>query len=156
MIPSVIAIIQGAGDDLGCETVNTTLPGYDNFSDNFLRPVALNPIFSVQAYFLIIFGFLLMSLVAFVLLNSSLVKKEKNKQPNDKLDNLCVNEFENPLLHKPKMAQLKTQHKKEKIFLLSLNFLITFFFYGILPGVQSYSTLPYGNNVFHLSINFSK
>ncbi|RNA09134.1 riboflavin transporter 2-like [Brachionus plicatilis] len=161
LIPSVIAIIQGAGDDLGCQNVVTSVQKFDNFSnayflnETFLEPIALKPIFSVKTYFLIIFGFLSMSLIAFTLLNSSVVKKEKNIKPNEKLDNLCVNEFDNPLLHKPKFQTLETQHRKEKNLLLSLNFFITFCFYGILPGVQSYSTLPYGNNVFHLSINLS-
>ena len=161
LIPSVIAIIQGAGEDLGCQTQVISIKKYDNFSnvyflnETYLETVPLKPIFSVKAYFLIIFGFLLMSLISFTILNSSLVKKEKNKKSNNKLDNLCVNEFENPLLHKPKIQKLITEHNEEKILLLSLNFFITFFFYGILPGVQSYSTLPYGNNVFHLSINLS-
>lgn len=160
LIPSVIAIIQGAGDDLGCQSVVKSIKKYDNFSNVYfinetsLETLPLKPIFSVKTYFLIIFVFLVMSLISFIILNSSLVKKEKNKIPI-KIDNLCVNEFENPLVHKQKIPKLITDHNEEKILLLSLNFFITFFFYGILPGVQSYSTLPYGNNIFHLSINLS-
>ena len=32
----------------------------------------------------------------------------------------------------------------EKVLLLVINFFITFVLWGILPGLQSYSTLPYG------------
>ena len=37
--------------------------------------------------------------------------------------------------------------------LISISFFISFFMYGVLPGIQSYSTLPYGELPFHLSIN---
>lgn len=28
--------------------------------------------------------------------------------------------------------------------------------YGVLPGLQSYSTLPYGNDIFNYAVNLSK
>ncbi|CAF0955328.1 unnamed protein product [Brachionus calyciflorus] len=161
LIPSLVAIIQGLGDDLGCKNVTIQIEKKDNFSNIYFvnetiqEAIPLRPIFSVSTYFQIIFCFLLMSLIAFILLNCLKIAKDQNDSRAKKNDNLCVNEFENPLLHKSNLPTIQTDHLKEKILLLSLNFFITFFFYGILPGVQSYSTLPYGNNVFHLSINLS-
>jgi len=46
--------------------------------------------------------------------------------------------------------------EKKNIFtLLCLTFAGSFIQYGYLPGLLSYSTIPYGNTFFHLSINLS-
>ena len=47
------------------------------------------------------------------------------------------------------------EERKEKIILYTIIFWVSFICYGALPGLQSYSTLPYGNNVFNLSVNLS-
>ena len=46
--------------------------------------------------------------------------------------------------------------KREIFILLSLIFMLSFVCYGVLPGLQSYSTLPYGNDIYNYSVNFSK
>lgn len=45
--------------------------------------------------------------------------------------------------------------KREKILLFTYGFILSFTSYGILPGLQSYSTLPYGNHVFNYAVNIS-
>jgi hypothetical protein len=40
--------------------------------------------------------------------------------------------------------------------LLIMVFIVTFIFYGIMPGMLSYSTIPYGIQFFHLAVNLSK
>ena len=52
-------------------------------------------------------------------------------------------------------AKRRREIRIEKAVLIVLAFFICFIYYGILPGIQSYSTLPYGVHVFHLSINLS-
>ena len=66
---------------------------------------------------------------------------------------LSINPDENDMQEeeqKPKMNQ------KEKALLLITSMLVSFVIYGILPAFQSYSTLPYGYNVYHLAINLSE
>jgi hypothetical protein len=54
------------------------------------------------------------------------------------------------------ISKIEKNNKLEKIILLSIIFCVSFICYGILPGLQSYSTLPYGNDVFNYSVNLSK
>ncbi len=46
--------------------------------------------------------------------------------------------------------------RRQKTTLLAVNFSVAFLVYGFLPALQSYSTLPYGNQVYHTSINLCK
>jgi hypothetical protein len=48
-----------------------------------------------------------------------------------------------------------TNDKMEKIVLNFYIFIVSFICYGVLPGLQSYSTLPYGNDVFNYAVNVS-
>lgn len=52
-------------------------------------------------------------------------------------------------------AQYSVQEKREITTLLTLVFMLSFICYGVLPGLQSYSTLPYGNDIYNYSVNFS-
>ena len=56
----------------------------------------------------------------------------------------------------PDNSRIEKNNKIEKTILLSIIFCVSFICYGILPGLQSYSTLPYGNDVFNYSVNLSK
>ncbi len=53
-------------------------------------------------------------------------------------------------------TQSSSVDKKEMSIFLIISFIISFFLYGILLGLQSYSTLSYGNRAFYLSINLGK
>jgi hypothetical protein len=86
-------------------------------------------------------------------------KSEKNKvQPieisvlksND--ENEKEEETKAPLVNSIEQAK---KDRNEKILLYTMTILIAFLCYGTLPGLQSYSTLPYGNNVFNLAVNLS-
>lgn len=155
LIPAVIAMGQGAGDDLGCRSIIK----FSNFTNNNSEVIYLNetihesiplrPIFSEFTYYMIIFVFILMSTTAFLLLNclKSVKKqhKDKNASENKFIDRQA--EFENSKLLEINVnieVNAENKHKNEKFLLYSINFLNTFFSYGILAGLQSYSTLPYG------------
>lgn len=173
VIPSFLAIVQGVGDDATCH--NVTIGNITSLEVQ--EPV---PIFSVSNYFRIIFVFLAFSSLAFILINcldldrhrhTSQKKKTKKKTNNEQIadDKTTPDETSNKLIEPTAIEKDEeeeeetgskklenTQHSaREKLILFALNFLITFFYYGILPGIQSYSTIPYGSNVFHLSINLS-
>lgn len=185
VIPSVLAIIQGVGDDLGCR--NVTVPGtvqilpeainmppqafkippearnttplltdlIFNISQTYvLEPIPLNPKFPVSVYFHIIFVFLCFSSVAFFLINY-LGRVQEHKQNKNEINKPTSDSSNNTLLDKPEVKVIlnNTCNYKEKITLFTINFFITFFFYGVLPGIQSYSTLPYGMFIL-ISVNF--
>lgn len=48
-----------------------------------------------------------------------------------------------------------SSNRKEISFLFCLTFIISFVCYGYLPGIFSYSTIPYGIRYFHLATNIS-
>lgn len=161
LIPSILAILQGVGDEQGCkETVvlnskvlNSSVTIYLN--ETVKEPFELQPRFSVFTYFLIIFAFLLTSSIAFIMLNClSFVRKEhKDKDTSNRdvleKESFLIQDKENPTI-------LTTNNKKEKIILYSINFMNTFLSYGILAGLQSYSALPYGlYNSFTIKCKFS-
>lgn len=138
VIPSFLAIVQGVGDESTCHNVTQQ----DN--STVLEPLPLSPLFSVSFYFRIIFGFLALSTLAFVLINCLDLDSHRRSNSNDSIkdedsrDKLLKNSHEVKQSETPKLTN------KEKLILFGLNFFITFFYYGILPGIQSYSTMPYG------------
>lgn len=143
VIPSFLAIVQGVGDDSTCENVTNS----DNVTS--LEPTPMHPMFSISVYFIIIFVFLALSSVAFVLINCLDLSENSEKVEIPETQN-GNDESSNTLLNKPKQEKIgvedqsKSTTSREKMVLFILNFLITFFYYGVLPGIQSYSTIPYG------------
>lgn len=145
VIPSFLAIVQGVGDDSVC--ANVTL------SDNstVLEPQPLSPAFSVSYYFRIIFLFVVMSSIAFALISCLDLDSHRHNREHQTIqakDGAEKDDSHNKLLNGqlPHPVKETKAHatKKEQIVLFCLNFLITFFYYGVLPGIQSYSTIPYG------------
>lgn len=151
LVPSTVAFLQGTGEDKGCRNVTETVTAINNLSEitylnkTTLETIPSEPFFSVSTFFLIIFAILLLSNVAFIVLNKSKIVKEKESQINT-IQN--THDCEKELLdNKPQADATDSSEKNsniEKFFLYSLSFIITFFYFGILPGLQSYSTLPYG------------
>ena len=163
MIPSILALIQGVGEQ-GCHNITQNVAIYDNQSATFiyknetsLEKFPLQPIFSVSVYFIIIGVCLSISLMAFIWTNRVIyLTKQKNKKFNEDvtLNDINLGETINDKVDKvPKTSRTITI--VEKIVLFSLNFIITFLLYGVQTGLQSYAALPYGENTFHLSINLS-
>ncbi len=121
-------------------------------------------LFSVSVYYMIIAFVLFACTVSFFLLNHlSLVKKEHRSSKSDEKERHLENK-ETLLGEKVEGCDTITvtinasspKIRREKILMFAMNFLITFVLYGILPGLASYSTLPYGEKVFHMCINLSK
>lgn len=99
--------------------------------------------------------FILLSFSSFILLNSNLI--EKNSLQSSIKNFLEENiKFLNAHLKSNSQDKVIKNSKSncfEIIFLLIIIFLISFFMYGVLPGLQSYSTLSYSHTAFNLSIN---
>lgn len=152
VIPSVVAIAQGTGDDHGCHNVTSQVISFQNNShtmykdETHLEPVPLSPRFSVLVYFLILFGFLAMSAVSFFILNL------KNRFKNARKVDEKVSAAEKAPLNSDLKSDQSEQDNKfsenfvEITYLWSLSFMLPLVIWGVLSGLQSYSTLPYGIN----------
>ena len=53
-------------------------------------------------------------------------------------------------------AHYSVPERREISTLLTLIFMLSFICYGVLPGLQPYSTLPYGNDIYNYAVNLSK
>jgi riboflavin transporter 2 len=161
MIPSILALIQGVGEQ-GCHNVTKRIKTFDNKSSLFvfknessLEKLPLQPIFSVSVYYIIIGVCLCISLMAFIWTNRIIHKSKKHKNWFNKAANVNdINLGESEDVKRKEMSITCTLI--EKIVLFSLNFVISFLLYGVQTGLQSYAALPYGDKTFHLSINLSK
>ena len=97
---------------------------------------------------------LLCSALAFSFLNFSKTAKRARKI---NLHNFDLNVSQMELVSNDEEVASKV--KKDPLIikcLMTVAFWASFIQYGFLPGLLSYSTIPYGNQFFHLSINLSK
>lgn len=168
LIPSVLSLIQGLGQDPGCHNVTDPLTNQTS-----LVPIQIVPNYSVSLYFIFMFILLCVSTTAFSLLNFSKIaikerkenaisspKKPKLRSPQKSSESHETSlDFQNsssidsqtnlttPIDTEKNNIQVTSisNGRKEKIILLTYIFFLSFVCYGVLPGLQSYSTLPYGN-----------
>lgn len=182
VLPSVVALIQGVGESMACE----------NSSNNTLNLEKTFPRFSSHIYFMFIFICLILSLIAFLLLeNLSYIKKEKislknsgnsaseNETENchceekvsvlpqsstskhDNLDNKDIFSDDYNKTDAEKFSNMDhTQNRNHKelnnLYLFILLSIICLLANGLLPSIQPYSCLSYGNMSYHLSVTFSQ
>ena len=113
----------------------------------------MNPIFSVSTFFIIISSLMFIFAVAFVYVDIVYARKKAYKSNDNQNEN--IEKEQDAFLENTQTKNLKdtNDYKWEKIILLSISFFIACFMYGVLPGIQPYSTLPYSYDAFHLSIN---
>ncbi len=179
MIPSILGIIQGSGSgESECNDFLNLNNSYGLLNEtNLLLPrIALKPAFKVSTFFLIMFLILILSTVSFSLLHYAPVSiRSRNSyaeididKPASPIDYNRVSYTSLSSLMEQKTGQIEIVKgsddiierskpgTKERAILLTTSMLVSFVNYGILPAFQSYSTLPYGKNAFHLSINLSK
>jgi hypothetical protein len=123
----------------------------------------LKPIFSVSIYFIIMLLLLCCSVLAFSFLNHSKTAKQARKtfvQNSNDIDLSNTQQINDDVFEQTSQIDLVPSNKNEKkrklTMLLCMTFAGSFIQYGYLPGLLSYSTIPYGNYFFHLSINLSK
>ena len=153
-IPSLIVFFQGSSDhQISCQNFNQT----NNAST---IQIANNSNFSVSTFFLIVAVLMFIFFICFILIDTRYAdKKAQANEPEIVIfEDLKENEnFLSANNRRHLEVDVKTnifkENKCEKFSLISISFFIAFFMYGVLPGIQSYSTLPYGELPFHLSIN---
>ncbi|XP_046751877.1 riboflavin transporter 2-like [Diprion similis] len=168
LLPSAVALVQGVGGNEDCKSPDLKSTNDTASSDQV-------PHFSPKIYFLFLFGLLVASTCAFWILEYSLVSQEKrdprlsrvshtpphNRCPSDEKISSEIPEFE------PRTAEEVTESTSlqsdvtiaysgvVRSYLYVLIGLICFAGNGFLPGIQSYSCLPYGNVAYHLTVTLA-
>lgn len=153
-ISSIVSLIQGVGS-MGCNTINFT-NNASILNGTQIEEVDVSvPLFGPKDYFIFVFSMLLLSTVAFLLLNVlKICKKELNVTKSfanggTRLHNGNVCGYEN-ILNQHEMLTSNNYN-----YLMLIVGTISIMNYGILPGIQSYSCLPYGVSAYHLSTTLS-
>lgn len=132
LIPAVLALIQGVSVSESCKENTVWVTKFNNktqtsFSQyqNMLKPVNLEPNFSVFNFFMVLFVITCLSTLVFVLIDNLPYVQQFWKEKTTKA---AEEEFE--------VCELDSSigPNTEKAILLIMNFLVTFFFFGFMPG----------------------
>lgn len=173
LVPALVALIQGVGV-VHCENVtlsaNTTAINSTTAGSGELQAVYQPAKFSVQIFFLFLSAMMIVCLVAFILLNCHPAVARERKT-NLYYEGDLVQEREQALsLHaqSPEQKPMISRHETarweprssfgrgtysnfEVVFIFVLLAWVNALTNAVLPSVQSYSCLPYGNQAYHLS-----
>lgn len=145
LLTSVLSLIQGVGAPQ-CVKNNVTNETSVQYSE---------PLFEPRVYFLFVFGLLLMSSLAFILLNTlDTCKQEYAVAEGDQkpIDNATSN-GQNGYQSIPTNAFVLSS--TNFYYLMIILGVVSFLTYGVFPGLQSYSCMSYGSSAYHLSTTFS-
>lgn len=149
-LSSVMALIQGVGGSPECISNNST------DGPEFIKYVP-PPRFGTQLYFLIVFAILVLSTVAFILLNNLQMCKNEyaagtvgdgNEYHYDEADKNNVDYRNIP-------DNVKHLSTFNYIYLMACVFGLSGLGNGIFPGLMSFSCLPYGNFTYHFSVTLA-
>ncbi|XP_057684210.1 riboflavin transporter 2 [Corythoichthys intestinalis] len=155
LLPALVALVQGVGV---VHCINSTVS--QNATESFPTFQAQHQPanFSAEVFFFFLSAMMLVCLVAFLLLNyHPAVAKEKTK---DRYIN-GVNE-KNWVEKRPMVEPYRPERQKSSFGVGTYSWMQVFYIFvilawtnaltnAVLPSVQSYSCMPYGNNAYHLS-----
>ena len=155
LIPALLSVIQGIGQDPGC--FNETDP-LTNITQLVAAPII--PRYSVQIYFFFMLLLVCISGVSFSLIHFLPIVIRERKvlaTPQSESTEISLNSKDIKISDKKNLnkyfsksfQRFSEKNFRENFVLLTIVFLVSFFCYGILPGVVSYSTLPYGKLIFY-------
>ncbi|MCL4130110.1 UNVERIFIED_CONTAM: hypothetical protein GTU68_047551 [Idotea baltica] len=153
-LPAVVALGQGVGGNSDCQNVSFV----DNITGDVswgLEAVPLDPNFSVDVFFYIIFAMMVASMLAFILLEK--FPSIQGERSRDNISNTTLslsnldssNSILSDNLIKPSMK------RGTFVFLLIVQAWSSMLSNGFLPSIQSYSCGPYGNVAYHLAATLS-
>ena len=177
-LPSIVSLIQGVGEKYyRCNTVNkienSTASSITSNNLTTVLNVSISkntigveveyfetfPLFSAQVFFFIISALMLFSLFSFILLVRYLKKTKSMEINND--SNIYMKSKEDSLSekHSTSKEELVSTNTKESLqdisFLLFVTAVINGLSNGALPALTSYSCLPYGFGIYHLTLSLS-
>ena len=160
LLPAILSLAQGLGQDPGCHNVTDPTTNQTN-----LEPITIKPNYSVRVYFILLFLLLCISTTSFSLLNfskiaksvrvksSNLTKSDNRIEPltnkssysSDELEfNTSLNDSKEKILDSDNTSRLNANvvgQTQEKIILLSIILAVSFICYGVLPGKKNVSNL---------------
>lgn len=157
LLPSFFALLQGTGDHPpDCSLSNN---GTNNLGTNatLTEPIQIiNPRFSVSAYFWLLFSTLVISFGAFLALEFWPSFKNEKIKPNERTKKQRKSvqlEEEEESINFLSGGKKKVKHSSVEMGLLLTGItIVSFTLYGFIPGLSSYSALPYGHDIMHLSV----
>ncbi|XP_051159715.1 solute carrier family 52, riboflavin transporter, member 3-A-like [Leptopilina boulardi] len=148
-IPSIVALIQGVGGNPTC--VNVTKSNDSKLVFDTHYP---DPRFSTRTFFIFLATCLLLSFIAFLGLNKLRIARCERVHPLDCTENLPTTmDMNTPASYKTDI--LWTMSRRTYQHLLIMMGLVCFLGNGMLPSIQSFSCLPYGNIAYHLTVTLS-
>ncbi|XP_058503843.1 riboflavin transporter 2-like [Solea solea] len=170
LVPGLVALIQGVGV-VQCQNANNTSDNVTVVEGAELEAIYLPAKFSAQVFFIFLSAMMAVSLVAFILLNHHPAVARERKNDLYFSGDLSTGKREQGLsLHaqtpeqKPMISPLDsvrreprssfgsgTYSKLEVIFIFVVLAWVNALTNAVLPSVQSYSCLPYGNKAYHLA-----
>ncbi|XP_069112336.1 solute carrier family 52, riboflavin transporter, member 3-B-like isoform X2 [Argopecten irradians] len=195
LIPSLVALGQGVGK-MTCQNMSV-LNQTTNISHYEIQPIYHEPTFPVEDFFFFLFAMMIMSGVAFTLLNYlpyckrehtvEYVMDVEGADSNSSSSNYELSsdhgkvreeEYQDPSQTGHSNTELVPSNKKKKpslavctdthsslvsealsrrtyFYFLILIAWISAISNGVLPSVQTYSCLPYGNSAYHLAVTLS-
>ncbi|OXU19370.1 hypothetical protein TSAR_015344 [Trichomalopsis sarcophagae] len=145
-LPSIVALIQGVGGNPEC--VNVTKPGSEiKFETQYPEPR-----FSSRAFFIFLGSLLFLSLASFVSLTKTKVARgERVKLPSS--TETLPTDMNAPPSYKTTSGWAMS--KQTYFYLLGMMAVVCILGNGMLPSLQSYSCLPYGNVAYHLTVTLA-
>ncbi|KAK7907012.1 hypothetical protein WMY93_015624 [Mugilogobius chulae] len=161
LLPALVALVQGVGV-VHCINSTQIANLTSNKSSFELQARYQPPNFSVEAFFFFLSAMMLVCLVAFILLNhhpavarelpngrytNGVKAKNKKKWPEQK----AMLELYNKPTKRRSGFGTGAYSVVEVVYIFVILAWVNALSNVVLPSVQSYSCLPYGNNAYHLS-----
>lgn len=147
---SMLALIQGIGGPTKCVVNNSTDgPAY-------IKEIP-KPLFGPNIFFLVVFAIMILSTVAFALLCKLKICKNEYSAG----DVLNGNNYQYDQNEKDKECDESTPENvkflstSNYIFLIAAEAALNCIGNGLFPGLQTFSSLPYGNWAYHLTANLA-
>lgn len=146
-LPSIVTLFQGVGGNPECIPNNSTDgPAYDRYQSP--------PRFGSDIFFYFTFSMLVVSTIAFGLLNKLKQCKREYAPVTIKNGNdYDYNSDKNPDDNKKEITKILSPFNYKYLMILMAG--ICMFGNGVFPSIQSFSCLPYGNTAYHLTVTLS-
>lgn len=178
LVPALVALIQGVGV-VHCKNAsanaNFSMENSSRGFDGGLQAQYQPANFSAQVFFLFLSAMMMVCLGAFLLLNlhPAVEREHKSKgyiDDSQRVEKIDISQSQNsetpeqrPMLDFPEGPVIKrhssfgkgTYSRTELLFIFVVLAWVNALTNAVLPSVQSYSCLPYGNQAYHLAATLS-
>lgn len=149
-VSSIMALIQGVGGVPNC------LPNNSTDGPEFIKYVE-PPLFGTKLYFLIVFAILVLSTIAFILLNNLAVCKKEYAAGTIGIGNDYHYDEKEKTTDNFGMIpdDVRNLSTFNYIYLMATVVGLSGLGNGLFPGLMTYSCLPYGNITYHFTVTLA-